>query len=137
LLHGARLFTVADTARPKHATRSREVSNAVLDVNIDQPLQVMNDFGRMPWDAPSRFFGWAYLPTPWKNWAVAFLLDYRSGFPLAVTNEGGFVIGAVDAHRYPDNFDLNLHIERRFTFRGKRLALRVGANNLTDHRNPW
>ena len=26
--------------------------------------------------------------------------------------------------------------ERRFTFRGKRLALRVGVNNLTDHRNP-
>jgi hypothetical protein len=62
-------------------TRLRDVSNTGLDVNIDQPLQVMNNFGRMPWDAPSRFLGWAYLPTPWKNWAVAFLLDYRTGFP--------------------------------------------------------
>ena len=42
----------------------------------------------------------------------------------------------VDAYRYPTNFDLNLSLERRFTFRGRRLALRLGLNNLTDHRNP-
>ena len=117
-------------------TRSRAVSNAVLDISVDQPLEVMNNFGRMPWDTPNRFLGWAYLPTPWRNWAVAFLVDYRTGFPFAVTNEAGLVAGPVDAHRYPDNLDLNFHIERRFTFRGKRLALRIGVNNLTDHRNP-
>ena len=117
-------------------TRSRAVSNAVLDVSVDQPLQVLNNFGRMPWDAPNRFLGWAYLPTPWKKWAVALMVDYRTGFPFAVTDDSGIVVGPVDAHRYPSNFDLNLSIERRFTFRGYRLALRLGADNLTDHRNP-
>ena len=119
-------------------TRSRAVSNAVLDVSVDQPLQVQNNFGRMPWDAPNRLMGWAYLPVPFagKNWAVAMLADWRTGFPFAVLNGNGTVAGAVDSHRYPSNFDFNLHIERRFEFAGYRFALRLGANNLTDHRNP-
>ena len=46
------------------AIPSRAVSNAVLDVSVDQPLQVANNFGRMPWDAPNRLLGWGYLPLP-------------------------------------------------------------------------
>jgi hypothetical protein len=119
-------------------TRSRAVSNAVLDTANDQPLQVMNDFVPMPWDAPNRLLGWAYLPVPrlGKNWAVAVLVDWRDGFPFSVTDEAGIVAANVDGNRYPSNFDLNLHIERRFVFRGYRFAIRVGANNLTDHPNP-
>jgi len=117
-------------------TRSRAVSNAVLDASVDQPLQVLNNFGHMPWDAPNRLLGWGYLPTFWKNWAVAFLVDYRTGFPFAVTDASGNVVGAVDSHRFPSNFDFNLAVERRFVFRGYRFAVRGGANNLTDHRNP-
>lgn len=117
-------------------TRSRAVSNAVLDLNIDQPLQVLNNFGPMPWDAPNRFVGWAYLPLPRKNYAIAILADARSGFPFSVQDQNGVVVGPVNSHRYPANFDLNIHIERRFTLRGYRLGLRVGINNITDSRNP-
>jgi hypothetical protein len=116
--------------------RSRAASNAVLDASVDQPLQVLNNFGRMPWDAPNRILGWGYFPLPFKNWAVAFLADYRTGFPFAVTSDSGMVVGPVDGRRYPSNFDFNLAIERRLTFAGYRFAVRVGANNLTDHRNP-
>jgi hypothetical protein len=116
--------------------RSRAVSNSVLDVSVDQPLQVMNNFGRMPWDSPNRLLGWGYFPLPWKNWAWAFVADWRSGFPFAVVNDAGTVVGAVDSHGYPSNFDFNLAIERRFTFHGYRLAIRLGGNNLTDHPNP-
>jgi hypothetical protein len=116
--------------------RSRALSNAVLDVSVDQPLQVLNNFGRMPWDAPNRVLAWGYLPMYFKNWAFAFLADYRTGFPFAVTDPLGIVVGPVDSHRYPSNFDLNLSIERRFVFRGYRFAIRGGGNNLTDHRNP-
>jgi hypothetical protein len=115
---------------------SSAVSNAVLDVSIDQPLQVSDNFGRMPWDAPNRLLSWGYFPLFWKDWAIAFLADYRTGFPFSVANDAGVVQGPVDAHRYPSNFDLNLHIERRFVFRGRRFALRLGCNNITDHRNP-
>ncbi|HTX34328.1 MAG TPA: carboxypeptidase regulatory-like domain-containing protein [Bryobacteraceae bacterium] len=119
-------------------TRSRADSNTVLDIANDQPFQVLNNFVPMPWDAPNRLLGWAYLPIPrlGKNWALATLVDWRNGFPFSVTNEAGIVAGAVDGSRYPSNFDLNLHVERRFVFRGYRFALRVGFNNLTDHPNP-
>ena len=116
--------------------RSRATSNAVLDVSVDQPLQVLNNFGRMPWDAPNRLLGWGYFPLLGKHWAIAFLADYRSGFPFAVTDASGTVVGRVDSHRYPSDFDLNVHLERRFTFHGYRLAIRAGVNNLTGHRNP-
>ncbi len=119
-------------------TRSRALSNAVLDIANDQPFEVLNDFVPMPWDSPNRLIGWAYLPLPWlgKNWALATLVDWRDGFPFNVTNAAGFVVGSVDGSRYPTNFDLNLHIERRFVLRGYRFAIRVGFNNLTDHPNP-
>ena len=92
-------------------TRSRAASNAVLDVSVDQPLQVLNNFGRMPWDAPNRILGWGYFPLPLKNWALSFLADYRTGFPFAVTSDSGAVVGPVDGHRYPATFDFNLHLE--------------------------
>ena len=119
--------------------RSRAVSNAVLDVSIDQPLQASGNFGRVPWDAPNRILSWGYLPMgKWlgPNWAFAYLADWRTGFPYSVTTDGGVVSGPVDSERYPANFDLNLHVERKFLFRGYRFALRAGANNVTDSRNP-
>lgn len=119
---------------------SKAISNAVLDVSVDQPLQVGSDLGRMPWDAPNRFLSWGYLPPPLKrfenDWAIAYLVDWRTGFPFSITDDAGRVVGAVNSHRFPSNLDLNLHIERRFTFRNYRFGIRVGANNLTDHRNP-
>jgi hypothetical protein len=119
---------------------SKTVSNSVLDVSIDQPLQVTDNFGPMPWDAPNRLLSWGYLPPPLKRfrekWAIAYLFDWRTGFPFSYVDENGLVVGEVDSHRYPSNLDLNLHVERRFTFRGYRFAVRLGANNLTDHRNP-
>jgi hypothetical protein len=119
--------------------RSRAASNAVLDVGVDQPLQVTANSGPMPWDAPNRLLSWAYLPFPFlsrKSWALACLADWRSGFPFSTIDANGIVSGAVDSHRYPSAFDLNLYIERRFTLRGYRLALRGGVNNATGHRNP-
>lgn len=115
---------------------SSAVSNAVLDVSVDQPLQLQNNFGPMPWDAPNRVLGWGYLPTFWKDWAIAFLADWRTGFPFSVASDAGVVVGPVNSRRFPSNFDLNIHIERRFVFAGYRFALRAGANNITDHRNP-
>jgi hypothetical protein len=118
---------------------SQALSNAVLDVSVDQPLQVGNNLGPMPWDAPNRLLSWGYLPPPLqrfrKNWAIAYLLDWRTGFPYSITDDAGRVQGLVDSHRFPSNFDFNLHLERRFTFRGYRFAIRLGANNLTANRN--
>jgi hypothetical protein len=117
-------------------THSRAVSNGVLDPNTAQPLQVLPDLVPMPWDVPNRILGWAYMPLPWKNWAISALADMRSGFPFSVRDETGVIAGAVDSYRYPINFDLNIAIERMLTLRGYRFALRGGMDNVTNQANP-
>ena len=116
-------------------THSRTFSNTVLDLNTTQPLQILPMLRPVPWDTPNRFLGWLYLPLPWKDWSVAALADAHTGFPFSVQDQTGLIIGNVDAHRYPFNFDLNLHLERMFIFRGYRFALRGGLNNVTDQAN--
>lgn len=117
-------------------THSRALSNAVIDPNFAQPLQLLANLAPMPWDAPNRLLAWAYLPLPWKNWAVTALADMRTGFPFSVRDPTGVIAGAFDSYRYPMNFDLNLAIERMVTLRGYRFALRAGVDNLTDRANP-
>lgn len=117
-------------------TWSRALSNAVVDVNQDDPIAVLNNAGPMPWDSPHRFVGWAYLPLPLKNWAVATMVDTRTGFPFSTRTEFGAVAGAVNSLRFPTYFEWNLHFERRFQFRRNRWAFRFGANNLTGRANP-
>jgi hypothetical protein len=115
--------------------RSHAISNAVLDISVDQTLQVTNNFGPVPWDAPNRFLSEGYLPVHFKDWAVAYLADWRTGFPYSIVTPANQIIGNVNSQRFGSNFDLNLHVEKRLVLFRYRIALRVGANNLTDHRN--
>ncbi|MGE5486440.1 MAG: carboxypeptidase regulatory-like domain-containing protein [bacterium] len=117
-------------------TRSRARSNAVIDIGAENPLVAAENSGPMPWDSPNRFLGWGYLPTIWEDWAVAFLVEARDGYPFSVYDSTGRIAGEVNSHRFPPFFELNLHLERRFSFRGFRWAFRFGLNNLTNHDNP-
>lgn len=118
-------------------TRSRTHSNEVLDPSLEQTLLLgPNNSGPLPWDTPNRFLSWGYLPTFWKNWAVAYLLEERTGFPFSIEHDNGQLIGAPDAQRYPDYFNLNLHLEWRFRLRKYRFGIRGGVDNATNHRNP-
>jgi hypothetical protein len=118
-------------------TRSQTHSNEVLDPSLEQTLLLgPNNAGPLPWDAPNRFLSWGYLPTFRKNWAVAYLLEERTGFPFSVQRDNGQLIGAPDTYRYPDYFNLNLDLEWRFHLRKYRFGIRGGVDNLTNHRNP-
>ncbi|MEK7404160.1 MAG: TonB-dependent receptor [Acidobacteriota bacterium] len=133
--------TVRQTFRRQYGwlasyTRSRALSNGVVDINIDDPIIVSDNVGPMPWDSPNRFLSWGYLPLPWENWAAAYLLEWRTGFPFSVYSGEGKAIGGLNSRRFPQFFALNLHGERRFSFRGHRWEFRLGFNNLTGHRNP-
>jgi hypothetical protein len=116
-------------------TRSRAFSNAVADVTVDQPMLISNNVGRLPWDTPNRFLSWGYLPTPFRNWAVAYLFETRSGFPFSIEDEIGRLLGAPNAERFPSYLNLNLHVEWTTHLLGYRFAVRGGLNNLTDHNN--
>jgi hypothetical protein len=117
-------------------THCRAVSNAVLDPNSPEPLQVLQNLVPMPWDSPNRVLAWGYLPLPWKNWAISVLADMRTGFPFSVRDQSGLIVGAVNSYRYPLNFDLNLAIERMVAIHGYRFALRGGMDNITNQANP-
>jgi hypothetical protein len=116
-------------------TWSRSRSNAVLDISADNPAIVNANTGPLPWDAPHRALGWAYVPTFWKNWAIASLVEYRTGFPFSVVNEAGGIVGTPNSYRYPQFFELNLSLERKFEFHRQRWAARAGFVNITNHRN--
>jgi hypothetical protein len=117
-------------------TRSRALSNSVVDISADDPLVVTNNVGRMPWDSPNRLVSWGYLPTFWDTWAIAYLLETRDGFPFSVHDDLGRLEGRVNERRFPLFFELNLFLERRFLFRKNKWAFRFGFNNITDHKNP-
>jgi hypothetical protein len=116
--------------------RSRAVSTSVVDINLEQPYLITQNAGRMPWDSPNRFLSWGYLPTFRPNWAVAYLLEMRDGFPFSVQDETGQLVGGLNRLRFPFFFELNLHLERRFVFRKNRWAFRFGFTNITNHKNP-
>ena len=71
----------------------------MLDISIDQPLRVVNNLGRPSWDVPHRLLSWGYLPGWNENWAVAYLLDLRTGYPYSVVRDTGEVIGTVNERR--------------------------------------
>ena len=134
-------FTVRQNLRRQYEwlasyTRSVAHSNAVIDLNADEPLIVTDNSGRLPWDAPNRLLSWGFLPTFWKNWSLAYLAEWHSGFPFSIRDGRGLILGNVNASRFPDFFEANLALERQFDFRGQRWAWRVGLNNLTNHQNP-
>jgi len=117
-------------------TRSRARSNAVVDQSIDEPLLVDNNSGPLPWDTPNRWVSWGFVPTPWSNWSIAYLAEYRTGFPFSVQDSNGQVVGRLNELRYPVFFELNLFLERRVGFRKNWWAVRFGFNNITNHKNP-
>ena len=81
-------------------TRSRALSNAVVDISVDQPLHVEDNLGRQSWDTPHRLLSWGYLPAWNPSWAFAYLLDVRSGIPFSVVRDTGEVVGAVNSQRF-------------------------------------
>jgi hypothetical protein len=108
----------------------------VIERTVDQPLTVSADTGPLPWDAPSRLLSWGYLPAWSKSWAFAYMLDWHTGLPFSIQDPYGQLVGTVDDKRFPQYFELNLFLERILSYRGYRLSLRAGFNNITGHFNP-
>jgi hypothetical protein len=116
-------------------TGSRSLSNSVIDISVDQRLHVTNNLGRLSWDAPHRLLSWGYLPAWSRNWAIAYLLDVRTGYPFSVVRDTGEIVGGVNSWRFPVNFGLNIHLERKFRLGRYRFAIRAGLNNVTNSMN--
>ncbi|MEO7653088.1 MAG: hypothetical protein ABIZ80_21735, partial [Bryobacteraceae bacterium] len=128
-------------------TRSNSRSDAVVDYSLENPIFALQGPGPFAWDAPNRFVTWGWAPIPkrllpgplaslTRDTDVAYLAEYRTGFPFSVVNEESFLLGNPNGRRLPSYFNVNLHVERRFPFLHYLWAWRVGVNNLTNSGNP-
>ncbi len=128
-------------------TRSSSRTNAALDYSLINPIFGPQMPGPFPWDAPNRIHMWGWLPVPnaslpsflrfaTRHTTLAYMAEFRTGFPFNVVDENGFLYGSPGSHRLPDYFNLNVHVERQFHALRYLWAWRVGVNNLTNSGNP-
>jgi hypothetical protein len=106
-------------------TRSSSRSNAAVEYSLENPIFGPQGPGPTPWDTPNRFHMWGWAPLPnrvlpphlrfvTRNTTAAYLVEYRTGFPFGVVDEEGLMVGPPDSRRFPDYFNINLHLERQF-----------------------
>jgi hypothetical protein len=128
-------------------TRSSTRSNAAVDYGLENPVFAPQMPGPFGWDTPNRLHMWGWAPLPQRafgkrfewvfhNTTAAYLVEYRTGFPFSVVDEQGFMVGRPGSRRFPDYFNINLHLERRFRALHYLWAWRFGYNNLTGNLNP-
>jgi hypothetical protein len=90
---------------------------------------------------------WGWVPLPkrllpgrlgWltRDTTASYLVEYRTGFPFNVVNEDGFLIGQPGSYRFPNYFNINFALERRFRALHYLWAWRFGYINITGNSNP-
>jgi hypothetical protein len=100
------------------------------------PIVRANQFGNLPADLPNRFLAWGAVQLP-AGFRIAPLVEYRSGFPYAVTDAAQNYVGVPNAERFPSflsvdsRFSKDIKVNPKYTVR-----LSVSGYNLTDHFNP-
>jgi len=128
-------------------TRSSVRSNAAVEYSLENPVFGLEAPGPFAWDTPNRFHMWGWAPAPvrllpeplqflLRDTDIAYLWEYRTGFPFSVIDESGMLVGRPNARRLPDYFNLNLSLERRFRVAHYLWAWRFGYNNVTNNSNP-
>jgi hypothetical protein len=117
-------------------TRSSARSNEALDYSLPTPYFVPQAPGPLLWDAPNRFISWGKTPLPLWGLFLTYRLEYRSGFPFNDLNEQQQLVGTPGQFRFPNYFDLDVGLEKRFPFHGQVWAFRVSSINATNHDNP-
>jgi hypothetical protein len=127
-------------------TRSSARSNAAVDYSLENPIFAPQSPGPYPWDTPNRFHTWGWAPLPnrilppslrflTRNTTAQYLVEYRTGFPFSVVDQEGFMVGLPNSVRFPDYFNINLHLERQFRALHYLWAWRFGFNNITNGLN--
>jgi hypothetical protein len=100
------------------------------------PIVHANQFGNLAADLPNRFLAWGSMQLP-AGFRIAPLIEFRSGFPYAVTDAAQNYVGVPNAQRFPiffsvdSRFSKDIKVNPKYTVR-----LSVSGYNLTNHFNP-
>ncbi len=116
-------------------TRSRAITDQVLDPVLGSLYFAAQQPGPLSWDAPNRVLTWGSIPTPIWGILFSYLVDYRTGYPYSAINQQQFLIGAANALRFPDYASLTIGLEKKFTFKNRIFAARLSMINLLDRQN--
>jgi hypothetical protein len=105
--------------------------------NFPFPVVRANQFANLSADLPHRFLAWGILRLPWKL-RFAPIVEYRNGFPFAVTDALQNYVGEAnsDRTRFPNFYSLDVRFTRDFQINPKyaaRFTFRIF--NLTNHFN--
>jgi hypothetical protein len=117
-------------------TRSQSSTDQVLDPVLGSMYFAPQQAAPLAWDAPNRFLTWGSVPTPIWGIMVAFLLDYRSGYPYSSINQQQFLVGLPNSLRFPSYAGLTIGLEKKFTFRDRVFAVRIEEVNILNRQNP-
>jgi hypothetical protein len=100
------------------------------------PILRANQFANLPADLPNRFLAWGLLQLPWK-FRIAPSVEYRSGFPYAVTDAAQNYVGIPNQSRFPNFLSIDARVSKDFKVNPKyTVRLSVSSFNLTNHFNP-
>jgi Carboxypeptidase regulatory-like domain len=100
------------------------------------PLLRPDLYGTLPTDLPNRFLAWGMIQLP-HGWRLAPVLEYRNGFPYAVTDALENYVGVPYTQRYPHFFSADARVSKDIKVNPKySFRISVSGFNLTDHFNP-
>jgi Carboxypeptidase regulatory-like domain len=104
--------------------------------NFPAPLVRPNQFGNLPTDLPNRIVAWGLFHLPY-SFMIAPVIEFRSGFPYAVTNADQAYVGTPFSARYPDFVSVDSRFSKDFSVSPKyKLRFSISGFNLTNHFNP-
>jgi len=100
------------------------------------PIIRPNQFGNLPADLPNRFLAWGLIQLP-RGFRIAPLLEFRSGFPYAVTDAAQNYVGVPNTNRFPNFLSLDSRFSKDIKVSPKySVRFSVSSYNLTNHFNP-
>ena len=100
------------------------------------PIIRGNQFGNLPTSLPNRFLSWGVVQLPAK-FRIAPVVEYRDGFPYAVTDALQNYVGIPNQNRYPHFFSIDSRISKDIQVNPKYgVRLSLASFNLTNHFNP-
>jgi hypothetical protein len=100
------------------------------------PIIRPNQFANLPTDLPNRFLAWGLIRLP-LGFRIGPSIEYRNGFPYAVTDAAQNYAGVPYQSRFPNFLSVDSRFSRDFKISPKyTIRLSVSAHNLTNHFNP-
>ena len=105
--------------------------------NFPFPVVRPNQYSNLSGDLPNRFLTWGLVKLPGRV-RVSPMLEWRNGFPYAVTDAAQNYVGSPFTTRFPNFFSFDSRVSKDFKVNDKySVRLSVSGFNLTNHFNPY